>query len=49
MADAPRQLAEIRTFEDVSAVLRARRDELDIPNEVIDELAGSPAGMPQRC
>jgi len=44
MADQPRQLAILRCFDDVLATLRARRDELDISNEVIDEIAGLTRG-----
>jgi hypothetical protein len=42
--DQPRQLAVLRTYEDGLAVLRARRDELDISNEVVDEVAGLARG-----
>src|SRR5258708_31565042 len=40
----PRQLAVIRSYEDVLRTLRARRDELDVPHEIIDEIAGLAAG-----
>src|SRR5258708_27330512 len=40
----PRQLAVIRTYEDVLRVIRARRDELDVPHEIIDDIAGLAAG-----
>src|SRR5262249_4996114 len=42
--DQPRRLAELRSYEDLLATLRARRDELDIANEIIDEIAGLTRG-----
>src|SRR5258708_6846526 len=42
--NAPRQLAVLRTYADVLRVIRARRDELDVPHEIIDDIAGLPGG-----
>jgi hypothetical protein len=44
MADQPRALAALRSYSDLVQCLRARRDELDISNETIDELAGLTEG-----
>src|SRR5258708_40140164 len=40
----PRQLAVLRTYADVLRVIRARRDELNVPHEIIDDIAGLPGG-----
>jgi hypothetical protein len=42
--DQPRQLAVLQSYDDLLATLRARRDELDIANEIIDEIAGLTRG-----
>jgi hypothetical protein len=39
-----RQLATLRTYDDLVQVIRARRDELDVPHEIIDDIAGLAAG-----
>jgi hypothetical protein len=40
----PRQLAVLRTYQDAIQTLRARRDQLDVPHEIIDDIAGLPGG-----
>jgi hypothetical protein len=40
----PRQLATLRTYDDLVQVIRARRDELNVPHEIIDDVAGLPGG-----
>jgi hypothetical protein len=40
----PRQLAILRTYQDLVQVIRARRDELDVPHEIIDAIAGLTSG-----
>jgi hypothetical protein len=42
--DQPRALAVLRTYDDILSTLRARRDELDVPNEVVDEITGLTRG-----
>jgi hypothetical protein len=39
-----RQLAVVRSYNDLVATLRARRDQLDVPHEILDEIAGLASG-----
>jgi hypothetical protein len=44
MSTEPRQLAVLKSYADVVQTLRARRDELDVPQMVLDEITGLAAG-----
>ncbi len=44
MAEQARTFAVLRTCDDLVKVIRARRDELDVPHEILDEIAGLHGG-----